>query len=151
METEFSAKKLREEIRILERKLGALDEYHISCCSVTTAQCHAIVEIGRTENISLNQLAELLNLENSSMSRTVNNLVNKALVKRDIDMQDRRHVKISLTEKGMELFKGIEEAMDGYYLKVYETIPREKRQQVIEGLSTLIEAINTNKCEIKKG
>lgn len=151
METVFNAKKLREEIRILERKLGALEEYHKSCCSVTMSQCHAIVEIGRTQKISLNQLAELLNLENSSMSRTVNNLVNNGLVKRDIAMQDRRYVTISLTEKGMELFKGIEEDMDGYYLKVYESIPYEKRQQVIEGLSILIDAINTNKCEIKKG
>ena len=151
METVFNAKKLREELRILERKLGALEEHQKSCCSVTMAQCHAIVEIGRTQNISLNQLAELLNLENSSMSRTVNNLVNNGLVKRDIDMQDRRYVTISLTEKGMELFKGIEEDMDVYYLKVYETIPREKRQQVIEGLSILINALNSNEFEIKKG
>ena len=151
MDTVLNSKKLREKIRILERKLGALEEYHKSCCSVTMAQCHAIVEIGRADNISLNQLAELLNLENSSMSRTVNNLVKKELVKRAIDMQDRRYVAISLTEKGMELFKGIEEDMDSYYLKVYETIPREKRLQVVEGLSVLIEAINTNKIVIEKG
>lgn len=145
-----NAKKLREEIRILERKLGALEECH-KCCSVTMAQCHAIVEIGRSEKISLNQLADLLNLENSSMSRTVNNLVNKGFVIRDIDMQDRRYVTISLTDKGMDLFKDIEKDMDDYFLKIYETIPRENRKQVIEGLSILIEAINTNKYEAKKG
>ena len=142
-----NAKKLREEIRILERKLGALEEYHNSCCSVTMSQCHAIVEIGRTKKISLNQLAELLNLENSSVSRTINNLVNNGLVKRDTDLHDRRYITISLTEQGMELFKDIEEEMDSYFLKVYETIPCEKRQQVMEALSILIEALNTNRYE----
>lgn len=142
MDTLTNEKKLRELIRILERKLGALEDCHKSCCNITMAQCHAVVEIGRAQNLSLNQLAELLNLENSSMSRTVNNLVNSELVRRDIDAQDRRYITISLTEKGKEIFKSIEKDMDNYYAKVYETIPYEKRQQVVDSLNTLVEAIN---------
>ena len=151
MDTLSDAKQLREVIRILERKLGALEDFHKSCCSITMAQCHAIVEIGRAQNISLNQLAELLNLENSSMSRTVNNLVNSGLVKRDIDMQDRRYVTISLTENGKEIFKSIEKDMDDYYTKVYEALPSAKRQQVVDSLNILAEAISINKFEIEKG
>ena len=58
-----NAKQLREMIRLLERKLGALDDFQVSCCDITMAQCHALVEIGRAGSISLNELAELLNLE----------------------------------------------------------------------------------------
>ncbi|MDP4090219.1 MAG: helix-turn-helix domain-containing protein, partial [Bacillota bacterium] len=77
-------KQLREMIRILERKLGIFEESEFSCCGITFSQCHALIEIGRAKNISLNELAELLNLENSTMSRTVNNLVTSDLAKRDI-------------------------------------------------------------------
>jgi DNA-binding MarR family transcriptional regulator len=64
------------------------------------AQCHAVVEIGRAGGISLAELAGLLNLDSSTMSRTVNNLVNSGYVIRELDPKDRRYVTIELTENG---------------------------------------------------
>ncbi|WP_238903401.1 MarR family transcriptional regulator [Clostridium sp. YIM B02506] len=138
----INAKKLRESIRILERKLGVLQDNGYSCCKITMSQCHALVEIGRANNISLNQLAELLNLENSTMSRTVNNLVSNDLAKRDIDPEDRRYVTISLTDKGYKIFEEIENDMSNYFKKIYDEIPEGKRQQVLDSIDILIEAIN---------
>lgn len=137
-------KQLREMIRILERRLGILQENGYSCCNITLGQCHALVEIGRAKSISLNELAELLNLEKSTMSRTVNNLVTTGLAKREIDPQDRRYVTISLTESGLMLFEKIEADMNSYFSKVYELIPENKRQQVLESLDILINVIGKN-------
>ncbi len=139
-------KHLRELIRILERKLGVLKETQNSCCSITLGQCHALVEIGRSGSISLNELAELLNLENSTMSRTVNNLVKSELAKRDIDPGDRRYVTISLTESGNKLFTEIEESMNSYFGKIYNSIPDNKKFQVLESLEILLEAIDKSDC-----
>jgi len=133
-------RELREIIRILERKLGVIED-EIFCCGITMAQCHALVEIGRAKNISLNELACLLNLENSTMSRTVNNLVESGYVKREIDPVDRRYVAISLTERGISLFNSIEEGMNQYFNQVYSLIPEDKREQVIESLYLLVDAI----------
>lgn len=141
-----NSKQLREIIRILERKLGILQGDQFSCCGITMPQCHALVEIGRAKSISLNELAELLNLDNSTMSRTVNNLVINELAKRDIDSKDRRYLTISLTDSGQELYEGIEEKMDQYYKRVYETIPENKKQQVLESMQILLEAIGNNEC-----
>ncbi|AFQ44896.1 MarR family winged helix-turn-helix transcriptional regulator [Desulfosporosinus meridiei] len=135
---------LREMIRLLERKLGVLEDNQYSCCGISMAQCHALVEIGRIKDISLNELAEQLNLENSTMSRTVNNLVTNELVKREIDPQDRRYVTITLSENGDKLFKGIEEEMNQYFKKVYNSIPEDKKQQVLESLQILLEAVGIN-------
>lgn len=145
MNIKADPKQLRELIRTLERKLGVLKENEVSCCSITLGQCHALVEIGRAESISLNELAELLNLENSTMSRTVNNLVTAGLVKRDIDPKDRRYVTISLTESGIKLFNDIEENMNSYFGRVNDSIPENKRMLVLEGLQILLEAIDN--CE----
>lgn len=142
---QINSKQLREIIRVLERKLGALDDYQKTCCEVVTmAQCHAVVEIGRKESIALNELAQLLNLDNSTMSRTVNNLVNKDLVKRIIDEEDRRYVTISLTEQGKKIHRSIEEDMGLYYEKIYQSIPENKREQIYESLLILMEALNNN-------
>lgn len=146
MKEDGNAKKLREMIRVLERKLGALEDVQISCCGITMAQCHALVEIGRAGSISLNKLAELLNLDNSSMSRTVNNLVNSNLVKRETDSQDRRYVSIMLTESGNELYEDIERSMHLYFTKVFECLPEDKRDQVLESMQMLLAAIGESEC-----
>jgi DNA-binding MarR family transcriptional regulator len=136
-------KLLRESIRVLERKLGILSDSEMSCCSITLAQCHAIVEIGRAGSISLNSLADLLNLDNSTMSRTVNNLVNSEYVKRDLDPNDRRYVTIMLTDKGTELFASIEAGMAEKYAVIYGNIPEVKREQVLESLQLLVDAFKS--------
>lgn len=132
---------LRESIRKLERKLGVLDDIQSSCCGVTFAQCHAIVEIGRAGSLSLNDLAEILSLDKSTMSRTLNNLVNNNLAERDIDPDDRRYITIKLTEQGMQSYREIEENMNLYFDQVYQSIPEAKREQVTESLQILLQAL----------
>jgi DNA-binding MarR family transcriptional regulator len=138
--------KLRETIRYIVRSLGILEQSEASCCGTTVGQCHAIVEVGRAKEISLNELAEILNLDKSTTSRTVNNLVNQGLAEREINPDDRRYLKIRLTEEGDKIFKTIEFNMNLYFKNVYESISEEKRQQVIESLEILLNALKKNKC-----
>jgi len=131
---------------MLERKLGVLNENEITCCGITLAQCHALVEIGRAKSVSLQELAKTLDLENSTVSRTVNSLVNSGFVQRDIDPADRRYVAISLSESGVALFNAIEEGMNRYFARVYGSIPESKRGQVLESLQILLDALGENEC-----
>mgnify|MGYP005863244637 CR=1 FL=1 len=146
MNFQNSAGALRETVRLLERKLGVLDDLQSSCCGVTFAKCHAIVEIGRAGSISLNDLADILGLDKSTMSRTINNLVNNELVMREIDPEDRRYINIKLTEKGNQSFKEIEAGMKEYFIQIYNAIPEAKREQVIESLQILLQALSENEC-----
>lgn len=136
---------LRELIRILVRTLGILEKNDISCSGVTIAQCHALVEIGRTQKISLIELAELLGLDKSTMSRTIKNLVDAGFVNRETDSENRRYISIQLTDKGTEVYKSIEDSMNGYYGSIYKSIPEDKRIQVLESLELLIKSIKDNK------
>lgn len=144
MDKATKIKNLRESIRQMERKLGILEESEVSCHGISLAQCHALVEIGRAKSISLIELSELLNLDSSTMSRTVNNLVNNGMVERELDSSDRRYVTIKLTENGLEKFKGIEDNMNLYFTNIFESIPSEKQEQVLESLQILITAIAMN-------
>lgn len=137
---------LRELIRVLVRNLGVLEKSDASCCGVTLTQCHAIVEIGRKGRISLVDLAELLGLDKSTMSRTVNSLVEADLASRDLDAENRRYVIIQLTEKGKEVFQNTEGSMEDYFIRIFGSIPEDKRAQVLESLSFLTDAVRSNKC-----
>lgn len=136
---------LRELLRILVRNLGILEKSDASCCGVTIAQCHAIVEIGRIKKISLIELADLLGLDKSTMSRTINNLVEAGLVKRDIDAENRRYISIQLTDQGTEVFVSIENSMYRYYSDIFKSIPEDKRNQVLDSLEVLVNSIKENK------
>ena len=136
---------LRELLRILVRNLGILEKSDASCCGVTISQCHALVEIGRSQKISLIELADLLGLDKSTMSRTISNLVDADLVAREIDPENRRYISLQLTEKGIEVFKNIEESMNDYYFSIFSSIPDNKREQVLESLQILVQSVKDKK------
>jgi len=137
---------LRELIRVLVRNLGILEKSDASCCGTSIAQCHAVVEIGRAKEISLNELSNLLAVDKSTMSRTINNLTEANLAIREMQLDDRRYIKIKLTDSGEEIFKNIEDSMEKYYKSIFSSIPEEKREQVLESLKLLTEAVKNNKC-----
>ncbi|HAE42968.1 MAG TPA: MarR family transcriptional regulator, partial [Clostridiales bacterium] len=137
---------LRELIRILVRNLGILEKNDASCCSVTVGQCHAIVEIGRVGSISLTDLSDLIGVDKSTMSRTINNLVEDSLVIRDIDEDNRRYVNIQLTDSGRMIYNNIEKTMNTYYQGIFDSIPEEKRNQVLESLQILKDAVRNHQC-----
>ena len=135
---------LRELIRVLVRNLGILEKSEVTCCGTTISQCHAIVEIGRAKQISLNEISELLGLEKSTMSRTINNLVEDNSVIRETHAKDRRYINIELTNKGQGIYQNIENSMGIYYKKIFQSIPDDKRQQVLESLEILDNVIKNN-------
>lgn len=139
-------KLLREQMRLLERRLGFLNDQDMACCGVTMAQCHALVEIGRAGAISLRELAELLGLDSSTTSRTIQNLVSRGLVSREAASEDRRYVSITLSPEGVTLFRGIEERMDGRFADIYAALPAEQAETVLESLQLLLNALEQQDC-----
>ncbi|WP_312370166.1 MarR family winged helix-turn-helix transcriptional regulator [Lachnoclostridium sp.] len=137
---------LRKLIRVLVKNLGMLEKSDSSCCGVTVTQCHAIVEIGQKGKVSLVDLADLLDVDKSTMSRTVNNLVELGLAIRELDTENRRFVIIQLTEDGKNVFNSIEKSMETYYKDIFCSIPEDKRGQVLESLALLTDAAKNNKC-----
>ncbi|MFX4262761.1 MarR family winged helix-turn-helix transcriptional regulator [Pelotomaculum propionicicum] len=130
----------------MTRKLGLLEKNEASCCGVSLTQCHVIVEIGRAASLSVNNLAKILGLDKSTMSRTVNNLVEQGLVSREPDPEDRRYMSISLTEKGRVSFLNIENGMEQYYQVAYASLPADKRERVLESLEILVKSLPEHCC-----
>lgn len=146
----INSKDFRELIRILERKFGLLNKQDECCSEISLAQCHALVEIGRSETISLKELSNILGLDISTMSRTVESLVKKEFVFRTPSETDRRSVDIKLTEKGLVLFRDIESKMDNKYKNIFNQISIEDQLIVFNGFNIIIEALtkkeNTTTC-----
>ncbi len=141
MEKAAMAAIFREIIKISVRKMGLLQREGNSCGGITLAQCHTLIEIAKYDGVSLNDLAAALTLDKSTMSRTVNKLVNAGLVEREIDKADRRYMKISLTPSGQELTEQINFDMQRYYETVLAAVPKDLQTQLGQLLPYLLAAV----------
>lgn len=140
------AQLLRESLRLLVRKLGVLERGDASCCEITLSQCQTIVEIGRAGTMSVNLLAEILGVDKSTVSRSVDKLVNNGVLMRDTDQEDRRSVILSLSDKGQSVFEEVEKRMTIYFEEVVAAIPDDKREQIIDSLHYLVQALKGPRC-----
>lgn len=141
MDSKQGASLLRDIIRMSLRKQGYLQKKEISCCGITLTQCHALIEIGNAGEMAANECAKLLNLDRSTVSRTLESMVKGNLVNRKENPEDRRYVTIELTDKGLNVFTSINESLEAYYSKIIDSIPSENRRVVYEALPHLLKAI----------
>lgn len=133
-------KQFREYTRQLECHLGNINSADCCCCSVNKTQCFLIVEIGRKPGISVKELADILRIDKSGVSRLVEDLVQKEFVERKPSAEDRRFVTLNLLPKGQERFEKIEHDMYYRFKEVLEQIPEDKQEQVVEALKIYNEA-----------
>lgn len=133
-------KQFREYTRQLECHLGNMNNSDCCCCGISKGQCFLVVEIGRKPGISVKELADILRVDKSSISRSVEELVQNGFVERKPSKEDRRYVTLRLLPKGQERFEKIEHDMYLKFKEVFEQIPSDKQEQVIEALKLYNEA-----------
>lgn len=140
-------KLFRENTRRLEMNLGNINKSDCCCCGISDTQCFTLVEIGRKPDISVKELAGILRLDKSGISRMVEELVQKEFVERKPSKEDRRYVVLNLTVKGSERFNQIENNMNIKFKSILDRIPEEKRNQVIEALELYNVACEANELK----
>ncbi len=133
-------KQFREYTRQLECHLSSMNNSDCCCCGINKTQCFLVVEIGRKPGISVKELADILHMDKSGVSRSIEELVQMDFVERNPSKEDRRFVTLHLLPKGLERFEKIEHDMYLKFKDVFEQIPSDKQEQVIEALKLYNEA-----------
>lgn len=132
---------IRKTMRQLQRNLGWQWKNDAACCGITVAQCHALLEVAERGELSLAELAEAIGLDRSTLSRTVDGVVEEGLLERRANPGDRRYVSITLTDRGRAVCEEFNSTFDHFFNGVFELIAPEKKQQVLESLVLLTEAV----------
>ncbi len=138
-------RQFRDVIRRLERELYFQNS--LSCCGgVTLAQCHTLLEIENKKQISVSELANNLYLDKSTVSRTVDGLVNIGLVDRNIPSENRRKALLSLTKAGEKASHTIHFNNDKYFNDTLNILADEEQQQLLK----LLQKMTNNMQELRK-
>ncbi len=130
----------RHTLREFERVLA--DSYDQTCSEsgVTMAQCHLLIELDAARSTSLKELAERLDLDPSTVSRTVETLVGRGLVVRRQDPSDRRLQRLELTPDGIETAERLHRENDAYFGRILSDIPSDRRGEVLRAFELLVQA-----------
>jgi len=130
----------REYTRKLERKLEMLNMSDCETCNISSAQCHILVEIGRNNNISLKEVSRIVDLDKSTVCKSVEDLVQRQLITRTQNSLDRRQIELNLSDTGEQYFKQIENHMNDKFSKIFSNISEKDRENVVVALKILLDA-----------
>jgi DNA-binding MarR family transcriptional regulator len=145
--------RFRSKLREIERAVWSQTKSEALCCGVTMAQCHAIMEIGEAGELNLKDLSARLGLDNSTLSRTVESLVQDGLAERTPSKEDRRATVIRLNTKGCAARDRINTTWNKICQDMFQSVPKEKHSQLIESVSIVAELLNSccrSQCCVKK-
>jgi DNA-binding MarR family transcriptional regulator len=132
----------RRHVRVLEREVAHQLEADTGCCGVTLTQCHTLLELKASE-LSLTGLAAALNLDTSTLSRTVDGLARAGLVERTEDSSDRRALRLALTPTGHAKVNAINGFCSRYYAALLAGMGDRDRRCVLRAVELLGERMRT--------
>ena len=148
MKEEF-IQEFRENLRIFGREIFL--QNNASCCNgISLSQCHTLLEIEKNSEISVSDLAKKLSLDKSTVSRTVDGLVNIKMVNRAIPKENRRLALIKLTGSGKEVCSSINFTNDSYVRELLNDFTDEEKEELLrlfDKMTGTMEAIRVQKMD----
>lgn len=136
--------KFRSVLRRFEREIFMLN--NDSCCNgITLAQCHTLLEIQSKEKESVTELSKTLGLDKSTVSRTVDGLVNIGLLDRTIPAENRRMATIQLTDAGKNICNTINGSNDYYFENTLSVFTEQEKDELIR----LLEKVTSRMAELR--
>ncbi len=107
-ELDNDAWELHKAVSELVRIYQFRDRKRICYYDVSVTQCYAINALVMHGSITMNKLADALQLDKSTASRVVDSLEQKGYVRREVDPNDGRALRLAVTDRGLELHARIE-------------------------------------------
>jgi DNA-binding MarR family transcriptional regulator len=98
----------------------------------------ALSVIARLEPCTMSELAEFSAVDRTTMTRTVDQLVESGLVERATPPEDRRQVKLTLTDPGRDRCEASLKAIYELSLTLLEGLPEEAQRQFARTLEALL-------------
>jgi DNA-binding MarR family transcriptional regulator len=109
---------------------------------LTIPQFRTLCYISVYDRPSLSDAADFIGLSLPAMSRLVDGLVEKQLMRRRPCDDDRRHVRLSVTPKGHAALTGARQLAQSHLAEALQTLSPEQRESISQAMQTLREIFN---------
>lgn len=120
-----------------QEKEARLAEIH----NLTQAEFRCLRLFGSDESINNKAIAERMNLSPSRLTRIIDGLVQKEYIIREIDPNDRRNMRVTLSSKGQSLVRQLNKAYVDIHREILKDIDPEQHEPLTTALEHLLEAL----------
>ncbi len=139
-------RQFRRALRGLEREIEYSLSSQTECCGVTIAQCHLLLELDHRGPSSIGELALALELDPSTLSRTVDGLVKSQMATRADDPANRRRQIVELLPAGRAKVAAIDALCDVYYATLLDKAPPALKSAIGAVVAYLAEGMRAARC-----
>ena len=108
---------------------------------LTQAEFRCLRLFGTDESLNNKTIAERMNLSPSRLTRIIDGLVKKRYIRRNIDSNDRRNMKVLLSTKGKALVQQLNKAYVDIHEEILMDIDPSQHEQLIVAMTHLLEAL----------
>jgi DNA-binding MarR family transcriptional regulator len=145
METSL-IREFRQRMRSYRRMITAALEQDCASLPVSVPQVDALLEIERLDETTIAHLSRVIRLDKSTLSRTVDSLVDLGFLTRTPDSSDRRYNVLSLTSEGKAVCDEVNRCSDEGLETVFQGIPEEERETALRGFIRVVDALDAFEC-----
>jgi DNA-binding MarR family transcriptional regulator len=108
---------------------------------LTQAEFRCLRLFGTDESLNNKTIAERMNLSPSRLTRIIDGLVKKRYIRRNIDSNDRRNMRVNLSTKGKALVQQLNKAYVDIHEEILLDIDPSQHEQLIVAMTHLLEAL----------
>lgn len=109
--------------------------------NLTQAEFRCLKSMQEGEVINNREIANRLRLSASRLTRIIDGLVQKGFVIREIDLSDRRNMRLYLSQKGVEFVKKMNDDYVHIHKEILEEIETNQYEPLITTLTHLLRAL----------
>ncbi len=132
----------RKVLRTFERDVVIRQKRDDRTGGLSVVQCHTVINLGDAGTATIGQMAERMGVDKSTLSRTMDGLVEKKLVTRTPHPEDRRSLLVSLTLKGQQICDQLNRVNNDYIKRVFSRIPETEHEAVIRYFQLFVSAMS---------
>lgn len=145
------AKEFINVLDVLQENMSIRDEELKKCPDLTKIDCFLLQFLYNTKGkVIMNDLADILNVSHSRVTRLMDNLCNLNLAKREHSEEDRRQWYAVLTLEGEYRAKKISDSVISHQKEVLNLIPKDKLDEMFEFLVIYSKAFQNITRKIRK-
>jgi DNA-binding MarR family transcriptional regulator len=109
---------------------------------INNTQTNILMLINENNEKSMSEISLMTGLEKSSFTRSVDYLVKNGFITRISPENDRRKIKLSLTDKGIKAAKMIKNDFDDYLDSLISDFSEKEKDEFFESLTTISKYMN---------
>ncbi|BBM84594.1 bifunctional helix-turn-helix transcriptional regulator/GNAT family N-acetyltransferase [Candidatus Uabimicrobium amorphum] len=139
MHNEFVSS-VRQSSRGMVRELGLLAGRHQKL-EVTYSEGHTLLEVEKHKMLTIGDLAKILQLDKSTMSRVVYELIQKGCLEYSQNPNDRRQKLVHLTPQGQKQVDAINNVANSHVQRALDLLTAKEQKLVEQGLALYAKAL----------